>query len=114
MDLTKMDRASREFFMTLADAIEPFRAGNMPKVRSPGTVRINGCWVSLGGGKDKGKIRFGFLAVGGNVVTIDLVSSELMADPKEYIGNMLEALDQGLQQMVRDVRIIVPSRSAIH
>lgn len=111
IDLRKMDRASRQWFQYLADAIKPFKAGHMPKPnpRDRSTVRIDGCLIALGKGRDFGKLRFGFLATGDNVVTIDIVVKDLQADPKEYIGNMLEALNQGLQQMADEVRIIVPT-----
>ncbi len=110
IDIRKMNTASRKWFQALADAIEPFRAGNMPKPRNNerGMVRINGCLVAQGQGKDKGVIRFGFLAKGDNVVTVDIVARDLLANPQEYIGNMLEAINQGLQQMKDDVKIIVP------
>lgn len=110
IDLTNMNRASRQWFQHLASAIEPFKAGAMPKPHPAdrSQVRIHGCLIALGEGRDAGKFRFGFLAKGDNVVTVDIVVRDLMADPKEYIGNMLEAINQGLQQMEKDVRIIVP------
>ena len=116
VDLRKMDKASRQWFQYLAEAIEPFKAGTMPKPNpnNRAEVRINGCLIALGQGKDAGKIRFGFLAKGDNVVTVDIVVCDLLADPKEYIGNTLEAINQGLEQMKGDVRIIVPTSKTIN
>ena len=105
----KIDKQSMEFFETLADSVAVFRSG-MPMP----DANCKGCSVVLGKGKDAGIIRFGFLAKGDNVVMIDLDASSLMADPQEYIGNMLEALNQGLEQMKRDVKIIVPTGPRIH
>jgi len=116
VDLRKMDRASRQWFQYLADAVEPFKAGAMPKPNpaNKSEVRINGCLIALGRGKDAGKVRFGFLAKGDNVVTVDIVVRDMLADPKEYIGNMLEAINQGLQQMKDDIRIVVPTSKTIN
>jgi len=116
VDLRKMNRGSRQWFQHLSEAIKPFQAGTMPKpdANDRATVRINGCLIALGRGKDAGKVRFGFLATGENVVTVDIVVKEMLADPKEYIGNMLEAIHQGLQQMDKEVRIIVPTPQAAH
>ena len=105
----KLDKSSYEFFAALGSAVRPFRA-----YRDIPDANCNGCRVAQGGGKDKGKIRFGFMAKGGNVVTVDIVVRDIMADPKEYIGNMLEAINQGMKQMDDEVRIIVPTSRSLH
>lgn len=105
----KLDKSSYAFFATLAEAVMPFRS----QYDAPG-ANCEGCSVVQGGGKDKGKIRFGFMAKGDNVVTVDIVVRDIMADPKEYIGNMLEAINQGMKQMDNEVRIIVPTSRGIH
>ena len=105
----KLDKSSYAFFSMLAEAVMPFRSRyDMPD------ANCNGCQVAQGGGKDKGKIRFGFMAKDDCIVTIDIVIKDIMADPKEYIGNTLEAISQGMEQMKEEVRIIVPGSGSIH
>ena len=104
----KLDEGSYAFFSMLAEAVMPFRSRyDMPD------ANCNGCRIVQGGGKDKGKIRFGFMAKDDCIVTIDIVFKDIMADPKEYIGNMLEAIDQGMKQMADEVRIIVPGSGSV-
>jgi hypothetical protein len=105
----KLDKGSYEFFATLAEAVMPFRSQH----RMP-DANCEGCRVVQGSGKDRGKIRFGFMGKGDNLVTVDIVVRDIMADPKEYIGNMLEAINQGMKQMDDEVRIIVPTSRSIH
>ena len=98
-----------KFFTPLADNLRPFRSNlSMPD------ANCNGCLVVVGGGKDHGNIRFGFMAIGDNVVMMDICAKSIKADPEEYIGNMMEALYQGLEQMKRDVKIIVPTGARVH
>ncbi|MCA9340006.1 MAG: hypothetical protein KDA17_03800 [Candidatus Saccharibacteria bacterium] len=101
---------NQAFFETLADAVEVFRSGHA----LPG-ANCKGCLFVRGKGKKSGTIRFGFIAKGDNIVTVDIVAREIVANPKEYIENMLEAINQGLQQMDSDVNIIVPApKQVIH
>ena len=104
----KLDAATYRFFYTLTRAIAPFRSHhNMPD------ANVNGCLVAQGGGKNAGTFRFGFLAKGQKLVTIDIVSRDICDNPGEYIGNTLEALDAGMKQ-AQETRIILPKAPRIH
>jgi uncharacterized protein (DUF362 family) len=108
VDFKHMDAESREFFLTLTECVKYYRSRhNMPN------ANMNGCTFALGNGKDAGKIRFGFMAIGDNIITLDIVIADLKARPEEYIDNMLEAIGQGLEQMQDKVSIIVPGNRSI-
>ena len=104
----KLDQGSRAFFEVLAEAVEPFRSHHtLPD------ANVNGCRVVAGAGKDRGKIRFGFMGKNNTIITLDIVSRDILADPKEYIGNMLEALNDGMNQMASS-KIISPRAKNVH
>ncbi len=108
MDINKLDKGSQEFFSELVEHVKPF----MSHHKMPG-ANWEGCSFIQGDGKDSGKIRFGFMVKGGNVISIDIVAKDILADPKEYIGNMLECIYQGLEQMKLQVNIIVPGPRSV-
>jgi|GEM_PF-2934597 len=93
----------REFFEVLDEAVTVFKSGHkMPKANA-GDSR-----VSVRVEKGKPKIRFEFLAKGDNHVEIVIDAQDLAANPKEYIENMLECLNEGMKQMKEESRIIIP------
>ena len=103
--MMELDKGSYDFFATLAEAFTPFRSQHeMPD------ANCAGCSVIQGTGKDQGKIRFGFMAKNHCVVVIEIVVTDIVADPKEYVGNMLEAVNDGLKQMrAKQSVIFIPS-----
>jgi hypothetical protein len=108
VDFKHMDRPSREFFLQLTETVKHYRSGHqMPN------ANLNGCSFAMGAGKDNGTIRFGFLAIGENIITTDIVVRDLVANPEEYIDNMLEAIGQGIEQMADHVQILVPGSRSI-
>jgi len=108
MNIGQLDKGSRDFFTELCDMVKPFRSRH-----SIPEANWSGCRLARGTGKDKGKIRFGFMAKGGNLITVDIVARDIMADPKQYIDNMLEAINQGLKQMDDNVKIIVAQPNSL-
>lgn len=99
----RADRGHMEFFEVLDQAVGAFKSGYPMPQANCGDSR-----VSFGIFNKKPKYKFEFLAKGDHIVEIKIDVKDLAANPKEYIDNMLECLNDGMKQAHESNRIIIP------
>lgn len=97
----------QEFFLTLAEAMLPFRSPHNIKGHN-----CAGCRVRQGrvGTRKYGFAKFSFIAKGGQSevdIEIDLLALE--QDPKEYCDRLMHDINEVMKRVRLDQRIVVPA-----
>jgi hypothetical protein len=89
-NLTEQDYA---FFATLAEAVAPFKSHDIPH------GNCEGCIVFPKEGKKKERlIVFGFAIAPGRILDVEIDIDSLRANPKEYIEQMLDGINEAIKQ----------------